>query len=279
MARAVTERGLHFSDVRVDVRTNSAQLDAALQRRWGGAARSMLPALRSYRMDVDVGERLRIAVDDEVLWNEPLGPEPESLTEFYLYRGMLAEHRRRYAVFHGAAVTSDRHAWVFCGTSGAGKSTVSTAALRRGCRYFTDEFVVTDGKALWGWPRTPEVDVRESTDARRPRWLHGFEPVDAHGAARYPLHLRQVATHPVSAKRVHFVHLQSGITTWIRPISTTEALRHWHEAAFYDCPVTLGEVVGPGRVWHAQWRDPDELLDELERGAQGALDSRAPALP
>lgn len=275
----MTKHTLYFSDACIELQCNDARIGAALERRWLGAVRSMLPVRKTYRAAVTVASKLRIAFEDEVLWDEHVGEEPEHMVELYLYRGMLAEHRRRFGVFHGAAVTSNRESWVFCGRSGAGKSTLSTAALRRGYRYFTDEFVVTDGNALWGWPRTPEIDVQPSYHRRAPRWLVGFEPVDAQGTARYPLRLAQVARDRAPAERVHLVHLEPGITTRLRPIAPAEALRHWHEAAFHDSPVALGSLVGAQRVWHAQWADPDELLDELERASRAGLESAVASVP
>ena len=266
MAR-VTEQALYFSDVRLDVKCDCARIDEWIEGRWRGARRPILPTRKTFRVDVDTRAALRIAFEGEPICEVPVGPTPEHVFEVYLYGSMLAEHRRRFGVFHGGAVTSSGVAWVFCGPSGAGKSTLVTSALTRGYRYFTDEYVVTDGTDLWGWPRTPEVDVAGSGLEARPAWLDGFQPADEHGTARYPLRVRQVASATTPAELVHFVYLEPGARTDVRPLPPVEALRHWYEAAFHDSPAALGKLAGRGRTWRATWRDPDELLDQLETGA------------
>lgn len=269
MAR-VTEHTLYFSDVRIELQCNSVRISDWVERRWRGARQSMLPMRGSFRVDVQAERSLRIVFEDELLCDVPVGPTPENLFEVYLYRSMLAEHGRRFGVFHGGAVVSNGTPWVFCGPSGAGKSALVTAALRRGYCYFTDEFIVTDGKHLWGWPRTPEVDVHSRPATTHVDWLRFFERVDEHGTAAYPLRPTQVAQAPASADLVRFVHLSPGGATRIQALSAPETLRHWHEAAFHDSPVDLGALAGRGRTWTATWRDPDELLDRLEGAARGS---------
>ena len=251
MAR-VTEHTLYFSDVRIELRCNSARISDWVERRWRGAQQSMLPLSKTFRMVVNVDLSLRIAFEDELLYEAPVGVADENVVEIYLYRSMLAEHRRRFGVFHGGAVVLNGTPWVFCGPSGAGKSSLVTAALRRGGRFFTDEYIVTDGKLLWGWARTPEV-----------------EPLGAQRKAAYPLRSEQVAAAPAAARLVRFAYLSPGRSTRIRPLSAPETLRHWHEAAFHDSPAGLGELVGGSRSWIATWRDPSELLGRLEEAAHG----------
>lgn len=89
---------------------------------------------------------------------------------------MLADHCDRYGVFHGGAVVSKGIAWVLCGPSNAGKSSLSVAALKRGYQYYTDEFVITDGEAVWGWPRTPQFGALPGVSEALPAWMKGTPP-------------------------------------------------------------------------------------------------------
>ena len=189
--------------------------------------------------------------------------DPTDVFELVLQRKLFDLHSDRLGVFHAAAFEIHGTAWVLCGPSGAGKSSLSLAALARGFRYYTDEFVVTNGTAVWGWPRTPQFGA---PDDRKPLpdWLISTEPADEHGTRRRPVPRGQVARDVVPAQRVHVVSIGQGPRTLLEPISATMALRCWHEAAFFSSPVSLGRLVGLGRTWRAQWRHPDELLDTLE---------------
>ena len=159
---------------------------------------------------------------------------------------------------HGNGTT-----FVFCGPSGAGKSTLSVAAARRGYRYYSDEFVVTDGSSLWGWPRTPHFGPHPNS-AHLPSWWMGIGAPNEEGTYRAPVPLTQVAKEPASSSSVHFISIEQGPATEVVPIAPTTAIARWLEAAFLEPPMSLGGLVRPGRAWRASWRHPDELLDALE---------------
>jgi hypothetical protein len=263
MAHPVTHHTLYFSDVRVEIDSDCAEVDALIVRDWQAARRPILETTRTQRIGVRASSELVMTFDGEIVWREPLDATPADAFELVFYRRMLADHCDRFGVFHGAAVQARGTAFVFCGPSGSGKSSLSVAATRRGYHYYSDEFVVTDGFGLWGWPRTPQFGP-DPDSSSLPSWLTSIGPPDAHGTYRSPVGLEQVASEPTGHSHVHFVSIARGPETGLVPINRTTALRHWLEARFFQPPMSLGQLVGTTRTWQAQWRHPDELLDALE---------------
>ncbi|MGB5809403.1 MAG: hypothetical protein WBG86_02660, partial [Polyangiales bacterium] len=265
MAHALTAHTLHFSDVRLQVECNSEPINDVIVRDWGAATHAFVGTMRGHHVRVHVGENeLEVTFDEEQVWRQAPGESLTDAFELILYRRMLADHGDRYGVFHGAAVVSNGTAWVLCGPSNAGKSSLSVAALKRGYQYYTDEFVVTDGKAIWGWPRTPQFGALPGASPTLPMWLTETSPPDAHGTRREIMKRGQVACAATPAEHVHFVAVAQGASTRLQPSSSMTALRQWSEAAFFEPPVSLGKLVGMGQTWEAEWRHPDELLDALE---------------
>jgi hypothetical protein len=191
--------------------------------------------------------------------------------EQWLYRVALGRHKRRFAVFHAAALVSDGATVVFSGPSGAGKSSLALAAVRRGWKYFSDEFVVTDGQRLWGWPRAIRFDPPEP-GARRPDYLVGLETDDDAVASRkdtappyYAVPGTALQRVACSAHEVRFVRVERGAKTALARVSTGIGLKDWTEASFFEPPMSFGTLVGIDRSWHASWRHPDELIDLIEK--------------
>jgi hypothetical protein len=230
-----------------------------------------VPVEANCEMEVIADDLPRITLDGEVVWS---GGEPEYLVagfEQRLYRAALARHKRRLTVFHAAALVSDGATIVFSGPSGAGKSSLALAAVRRGWKYFSDEFVVTDGRHLWGWPRAIRFDPPRP-GALRPDYLAGLDhdgdAVESErdaGPPYYPVcgHALQQAACSVRAAR--FVRLQRGEQTTLKAVSTGVGLKYWTEASFFEPATSLGALVGPDRSWRASWRHPDELIDLIVR--------------
>lgn len=262
---------IFLSGLQVGVRSSCVQTNRYLRRHWSAAK---LPIVEpDGRCDIDVlaDESPRIVLDREVVWSDG---EPGDLVagfEDRLYRVALARHKRELAVFHAAALVSDGATVVFSGPSGAGKSSLALAAVRRGWKYFSDEFVVTDGERLWGWPRAIRFDPAKP-GAPWPAYLAGLdrddEAVTGQGEAGAPYYAMGPDAVPrtiCSARAVRFVHIERGIETRLTPISATRALKHWIEAAFFEPRISLGALVGRNRAWRASWRHPDELIDLIER--------------
>lgn len=174
-------------------------------------------------------------------------------------------------VFHAAALVLHGTTVVFSGPSGAGKSSLALAAVRRGWKYFSDEFVVTDGKSIWGWPRAIRFDP-PTPGSRRPDYLVSLDgDEDAvrsapHAAPPYfAVPHRVLQRVPCSAANVHFVGIEPGAQTTLSPVSTGIGLKYWTEAAFFEPTVSFGRLVGADRAWRASWCQPDELIDLIER--------------
>lgn len=258
---------LFLSDLRYDIRSSCGHVSAYLEQHWQAAQTPTIDTRRTHRVDVCDGDRARIDIDAETAWLFEDEEHAEAF-ELLLYRRTLADHEGRFSVFHAAAVADDEHVLVFCGPSGAGKSSLALAAVRRGHQYFTDEFFVTDGHDVWGWPRALRFDP-PTPDAALPPWLADLDidPCNADNptSARFrivPPDLRSPSARPV--RSVHFVAIEHGAQTTITPMQPLQALQHWHEASFFEPPAPLGSLCGAGRCWRASWRTPDELLDALE---------------
>lgn len=271
MERGNLERyEIFLSGLRVGIRSSCARTNRYVRRHWAGATRPIVQPDANCEFEVIADESPRIVVDDEVLWSDCQVEDLVAGFEDRLYRLALATHRRRFAVFHAAALVSESATVVFSGPSGAGKSSLALAAVRRGWRYFSDEFVVTDGQRVWGWPRTIRFDSQEP-GAWRPDYLADLrEDDDAVESRREPAppyfavpddSLQRDAS---PGSEVHFVNVQRGQETSLTRISAALGLKHWTEASFFEPTISLGALVGPDRTWRASWRHPDELIDLIE---------------
>ena len=263
---------IFLSGLRVRVRSSCTRTNRYLRRHWSAAKSPIVRPEAACDIEVIASDDSpRIVLDGEVVWSDDEAEDLVAGFEDRLYRVALARHKSRFAVFHAAALVSDGSTVVFSGPSGAGKSSLALAAVRRGWRYFSDEFVVTDGQLVWGWPRAIRFDPSES-GARRPDYLDGLDIDDdamashPHDASPYyaiPGHALQRA--PSSAHDVRFVRIERGEKTAMAPVSTGVGLKYWTEAAFFMPTMSLGALVGADRSCRASWRHPDELIDLLER--------------
>jgi hypothetical protein len=267
----VEQHEIFLSGLRVGVRSSCTKTNRYLRRHWSAAK---LPIVRP-EAGCDIGVIAegspRIVVDGEVVWSDGEVEDLVAGFEQLLYRVALARHKRQLAVFHAAALVSNGATVVFSGPSGAGKSSLALAAVRRGWKYFSDEFVVTDGRRIWGWPRAIRFDPPEP-GARRPDYLAGLDndddAVESGRDAAPPYYavqddaLQRVAC---PAHEVRFVSIEHGAQTRLARVSTSVGLKYWTEASFFEPTMSLGALVGVDRVWRASWRHPDELIDLIER--------------
>lgn len=269
--RNLERHAIFLSGLRVGVQSSCAKTNLYLRRHWSAAKFPIMPPEGGFDIEVLTDESPRIIVDGEEVWSGGLAEDLVAGFEQWLYRGALGRHKRRFSVFHAAALVSDSGTFVFSGPSGAGKSSLALAAVRRGWRYFSDEFVVTDGQRIWGWPRAIRFDPPRP-GLRRPQYLVGLECDDDQWSSepdrRAPYYTvegdaLQRATCP--AKDVHFVHVERGAQTTLSPVSPALGLKYWTEAAFFEPSMSLGALVGAQRTWRASWRDPNELIDLIER--------------
>lgn len=271
MERTKIERhDVYLSDVHFRIRSSCATTNRYLRRHWSGAAAPIVEPRGRCDVEVIADDSPRIVVDDEVLWSDGAPGDLVSGFEERLYQLALARHRRRFAVFHAAALVSDQATVVFAGRSGAGKSSLALAAVRRGWRYLSDEFVVTDGRRLWGWPRAIRFDP-PTPGVQRPDYLADL-PLDSdalecdqeEGPPYFSVPEGSLARAATPAREVHFVHVQRGADTTLSPATPYTGLKYWTEAAFFEPDVPLGSLVGVERAWRASWRHPDELIALFE---------------
>ena len=157
---------MFLSGLRVGVQSSCANTSDYIRRHWAGAKWPIVEADASCRIEVLSSDSPRIFVDGDLVWSGGAAEELVAGFELLLYRIALARHKGRSAVFHAAGLVSDGATFVFSGPSGAGKSSLALAAVRRGWKYFSDEFVVTDGERLWGWPRAIRFDPPEPGAAK-----------------------------------------------------------------------------------------------------------------
>lgn len=262
---------IFLSGLRIDVRSSCAKTNRYIRRHWSAAESPIVPPEAECDIEVIADGFPRIVLDGEVVWSDGEVEDLAAGFEERLYRVALARHRHKLAVFHAAALVSNRSTFVFSGPSGAGKSSLALAAVRRGWKYFSDEFVVTDGKHVWGWPRAIRFDP-PGPGARHPEYLRGLEqdddavePERGATAPYYPVPDDAVQRVASSAREVRFCHIERGPRTRLTPVSTGLGLKHWIEASFFEPRMSLGALVGRNRAWRGSWRHPDELIDLIER--------------
>ena len=271
MERGIVEQHeIFLSGLRVGVRSSCRRTSRYLRRHWSAAGRPIVQSGPTCEMEVISDASPRIVVEGEVVWSGGVAEQLVAGFERLLYRLALARHKHEFTVFHAAAVVSGGTTFVFSGPSGAGKSSLALAAVRRGWKYFSDEFVVTDGKHVWGWPRAIRFDPREP-DMECPGYLVGLDDdndaSDTESDAPtpyYPLSAEALQLDACDAHRARFVRIEHAAETKLEPLSSAAGLKHLTEAAFFDPTMSLGALVGPGRTWHATWRHPDELIDLIE---------------
>jgi hypothetical protein len=229
----------------------------------------MLPPEASCDIEVIADGSPRIVVDGEVVWAGGVVEDLVAGFEQWLYRAALEQHQGRFGVFHAAALVSDGATVVFSGPSGAGKSSLALAAVRRGWKYFSDEFVVTDGQRVWGWPRAIRFDPTEP-GTPCPDYLRDLDTDDDAVESQqdvappyYAVAGDALQRAACSAREVRFVSVERGTHTTLSHVSTSVGLKYWTEAAFFEPTMSLGSLVGLGRTWRASWRHPEELIDMI----------------
>lgn len=272
MERASVEHHeIFLSGLRVRVQSSCTRTNRYLRRHWSAATHPIVEPRGTFDIEVISEDSPRILVEGDVVWSGGCAEDLAAGFERLLYRAALARHERQFAVFHAAALVSDRATFVFSGPSGSGKSSLALTTVRRGWKYFSDEFVVTDGRFVWGWPRAIRFDPPEQ-DAQCPDYLLGLEDDDEpeEAPSEMPTPFYSVAPGALQrdareAGEVHFVRIARGARTTLEPLSPTAGLKHLTEASFFDPTISLGALVGPGRTWQASWRHPDELIDMIER--------------
>ena len=230
MAVDVEHHEIFLSGLRVRVRSSCARTNRYIRKHWCAASIPLVEPWSSCEIEVVAGASPRIVVDREVVWIDGVAEDLLAGFEQWLYRLAIAKHKGRFSVFHAAAVVRDGATVVLAGASGAGKSSLALAAVRRGWKYFTDEFVVTDGERVWGWPRairfdppTPGIplpehlrDLETDVDGR-------MSPTDA-APPYYPVATAMLPDGASSAESVHLLRVAHGSRSTLSKVSTSAGL-------------------------------------------------------
>ena len=151
--------------------------------------------------DVDVtfsirvdGDCLSLVLNDEkVLWTCLDARDIPPALEIHIYYQVLERTYPTYLALHAACVRFGDIACVFAGISGAGKSSICTAALLTGASYFTDEFTLVGASGdVYPFPRPLQWD-----EVTHPAFSH--QSMLASGAfSQYALNFVDATTHQIS---------------------------------------------------------------------------------
>lgn len=121
------------------------------------------PPLLHFRVEPRDG-RIRLSVDGSTLWQGTDAGEIAAGFEVHLYQRLLAALLPEFLSLHAGCVELDGQACLFAAASGAGKSSLTTAAVLDGANYLSDEFALlgSDGRISpfprplqWGKLRHP----------------------------------------------------------------------------------------------------------------------------
>ena len=96
------------------------------------------------------------------LWHGESAPETVAAFEIQLYTQVIQQIFPEFLSLHAGCVAQHHEAWMFAGISGAGKSSMTTAALLSGAGYMTDEFSLLDTQGrIHPMPRPMQWDEPE----------------------------------------------------------------------------------------------------------------------
>lgn len=170
------------------------------------------------------------------------------------------------SVLHAACVVYAGHPIVFLGRSGAGKSSLTRAALLRGASYVTDDLLAINGRRMVGLARSVRFSDMPAS-GELPEWLRSAEflprrRLDERRVPVFPncgLALEEVE---LGQKAVTVVHLERG-THGIRELSSAERLVHLHQATLANTRTYDGSL-GLGPTLALEWGAPDRGFSEIE---------------
>jgi len=96
------------------------------------------------------------------IWQGNSAPETVAAFEIQLYTQVIQRIYPHFLSLHAGCIAYEGEAWMFAGQSGAGKSSITTAALLHGCQYMTDEFsLLTEHGHISPMPRPMQWDEIE----------------------------------------------------------------------------------------------------------------------
>ncbi len=124
--------------------------------------RSSAPHDLSFDFLSNGNKQYLILNEQEELWHGESAPETVAAFEIQLYTQVIQNIFPDFLSLHAGCVTTQGEAWMFAGISGAGKSSLTTAALLSGADYMTDEFSLLDTQGnIHPMPRPMQWDEPE----------------------------------------------------------------------------------------------------------------------
>ncbi len=260
------------SHVRVRVRAQLPEVMDGMSAVWGACSRPLVPVTANAELAV-AGAGGGYAVTGPDGRRSPCERREDALPllESALYAALPQWHAGLVQL-HAACLCRGQTSVLLLGRSGAGKSSLALAALRRGYAYFGDELALTDGTRLWGVPRAIQFSPVGAQDAPPP-WARDADlshyrmrlPGDRPGAV--PLvcpRPEQIPAQAVTAAGTHVYAIARGTPARLQACSPLQALALLHEAAFSAPGLSLGALVGAGRCGRLTWDEPERGLDLLD---------------
>ena len=176
------------------------------------------------------------------------------------------------SLLHGAFFELGGLPFVVLGESGAGKSSLSLEAVRRGATYHSDEIVITDGARVWGVGRSLVYDLC-APDAPMPDWLSGADrttyqlELAGRGLVARPIiqvPSGQWARAPARASDVIVVHVGGRADqTTVTPLTGGEALATLFDAATTERRGALARLASGRRALRVRWKTPSDGLTQV----------------
>lgn len=274
------ELSLHASTLRAVLDVDAApDTLRAIEAAWGPCAIRRFVAPRA---EVRFTVRREGA---ELILRHPAGelrcPHQDALTprlEWLLYDAFFEQQRSDgLCVLHAGCAATDGRALVFAGASGSGKSALTRAAIDAGLEYVADEHVVTDGRTLWGVPRSIHLDAQDA-EAPSPPWHAGADLTSCR--LRHPdgplrvtplVHVPagSVASTPLAMERAVLVAPRRGERDAVSPLPPAARLSCLRDATLVASDA-LGAIATVTDAFALEWNDPAaalaRLLDALSRG-------------
>jgi len=262
---------LHASDVRVEIECPPF-CARALGAVYGPATRAIIPTSTTQHWGARVGPDGWSLIVDGAVVDSGTGGEIDltTATETRFIQQLAGWHPAA-CLLHAGLVELEGVWILFAGDSGRGKSSLTLEVMRRGGRYLTDEFVVTDARTVWAIGRSPVFDFGHA-DAPLPPWLVGadrdsyvFARADGHRFARplFAVPPDQWATAPIAARDVAIVRILGRDEDAVVRMTGAEALATLLDASLTREWRQLGPLAADRRSFGISWTSPAAAIDAL----------------
>lgn len=188
--------------------------------------------------------------------------------ELDILRAVVTQHASS-VILHAGAVVYGQRLLLFVGESGAGKTSFTREALRRGASYLSDDLVIITDKTARGLARTVQFDPLPRSDPI-PSYLldcdcESYQVGDERKPTRVPLwiadHVTLEAFQPARGNTV-VVGLQRAEKATLLEGSELDRYRFLHAASLVSGR-TYDGCLGNGPTWAVSWTDPAREFETL----------------